>query len=306
VAASRSAHETTWQHVEWITNQLGEAVARTNAFAEIATSLNYYDEATQQFQPSREEWVAYPEGIVALAGRHKVILASPNLTRGGCVEVDVLTPDQARVVCAPVSLGFYDPVDGKQVVLAEVKADSKPEWGAAPNEILFRDCFDRVRGSLRFLYSKAGVHQHVVIEQRLELPEGFSSQSRLECYTVFAPETVAPQIQTRVLRREKDAALRAWMVEPDFTDAEIAFGGEMAMRAGRAFSLGDETDEEQARTVRVGKQLVEIQGSLVLVESVPFEQLAPLLARLASVGGPNTDGWAVNASRQIQHPRRTP
>jgi hypothetical protein len=82
------------------------------------------------------------------------------------------------------------------------------------------------------------VHQHVVIQQRLELPEGFSSKSRLECYTVFAPETPTPQINTRVLRREKDATMRALMVEPDFTDSEISFG-EMAMHAGKAFNLGD-------------------------------------------------------------------
>jgi hypothetical protein len=94
----------------------------------LATGLNFFDETTtQQFQPSREEWLAYADGVVALAGRHKVILAPPSLTLGGCVEVDVLAPDQVRVVCAPVSLGFYDPVDGKQLVLAEVKADCKPE-----------------------------------------------------------------------------------------------------------------------------------------------------------------------------------
>jgi hypothetical protein len=84
-AASRSAHETLWQLVEWQVDQRGQAVARTNEFVELATSLNYFDETTQQFLPSREEWVPYPDGIVALAGRHKVILAPANLTLGGPV-----------------------------------------------------------------------------------------------------------------------------------------------------------------------------------------------------------------------------
>jgi hypothetical protein len=96
--------------------------------------------------------------------------------------------------------------------------------------------------------------------------------------------------------REKDATLRALMVEPDFTDSEISFG-EMAMHAGRAFSLGDDADGE---AIRVGKQLVEIQGSLVLVESAEFEQLAPLLAKLASVGQQSTDSLAIHSSRRIQ------
>ena len=56
-------------------------------------------------------------------------------------------------------------------------------------------------------------------------------------------------------------------VEPDFTDSELAFGGEMAISAGKAFSLGDEV---QGEMIRVGKQLVEIEGSPVLVESVKF------------------------------------
>jgi hypothetical protein len=91
------------------------------------------------------------------------------------------------------------------------------------------------------------VHQLVVLGQKLELPDGFSERSRLECYTVFGPETPTPQIQTRVLRREKDPLLRALMVEPDFTDSELAFGGEMAMRAGIAFSLGDERERDDSR-----------------------------------------------------------
>jgi hypothetical protein len=298
-ATSRSAHETVWQRVEWSTNSLGRAVARTNELVEIATGLNHLsDETPPEWQPSREEWVAYPDGIVALTGRHKVILAPPNLTLGGCVEVDVLLPDGvSRLVSSPVSLGFYDPVDGKQLVLAEVKADCKPERGAAMNEIVFRSCFDHIRGSIRFLYTKSGVHQHVVLEQRLELSPGFSDKSRLECYTVFAPNTPAPQIQTRVLRREKDPVLRALMVEPDFTDSQISFGGEMAMQAGKAFSLGDEAEES---AIRVGKQWTEIGGLPVLIEAVEFQPLEPLLEGLASVVRPNSGGLAVNSSRQIK------
>jgi hypothetical protein len=90
-----------------------------------------------------------------------VVILAHNLNLAGAV--DVLLPDDvARLVSSPVSLGFYDPVDGKQVVIAEVK-DCKAERGAAANEIVFWDCFEGVggssfRGSIRFLYTKAGVH----------------------------------------------------------------------------------------------------------------------------------------------------
>jgi hypothetical protein len=157
--ADRSAHETRWQRVTWSANRLGHAEVRTNSFVELATGLNFFDETTQQWQPSREEWQVYPDAIAAQAGRHKVILAT-NLNLGGSVEV--LMPDGVRLVSNPVGLGFYDPVDGKQTLLAEVK-DCAPQRGAAANEILFRDCFNGIRGSIRYLYTRAGFHQHVVL-----------------------------------------------------------------------------------------------------------------------------------------------
>lgn len=128
-------------------------------------------------------------------GRHKVILAH-NLNRAGAV--DVLTPDGVRLVSSPVGLGFYDPVDGKQVLLAEVR-DCEAQRGAAANEIVFRDCLDGIRGSIRYLYTRAGFHQHVVLEERLALPAGFSDKSRLEFYTEFAADTPALRLETRVL-----------------------------------------------------------------------------------------------------------
>lgn len=266
---------------------------RVSAYVELATGLNFFDETTQAWRPSREEWEVYPEAIVARHGQHKVMLAH-NLNLAGAVEV--LTPDGVRLVFSPVSLGFYDPVDGRQMVIAEVK-DCVAERGAAPNEIVFRNCFDRIRASIRYLYARAGLHQHVVLEQRLELPRGFSEKSRLECYTVFAEETAWPQITTRVLRGETNPVLRALMVEPDFTDSELPFGGVMAMRAGKAFSLGEDTE---GPSIRVGKQFQMNGGRPVLIEAVEFKQIEPLLARLAAVERSDTSGLAINSSRQIK------
>jgi hypothetical protein len=292
-AAERGAHQTRWERVTWSTNRLGEAEPRTNAFVELSTGLNFFDAATSQWLPSREEWQVYPDVIVAQAGGPKVILAR-NLNLGG--SVDVLTPEGLRLISNPVGLGFYDPVDGKHLLLAEIK-DCAPQWGAATNEIVFRDCFEGIRGSIRYLYTRAGLHQHVVLEQRLRLPDNFSDRSRLECYTEFASDTPLPRITSRLLRREKDPLLRAQMVEPDFTDSELDFG-EMAMGAGTAFTLGD-TAEGQA--IRVGKRFEMIDGRPVLTEAVEFKQLEPLLARLAAVERPKSGLFAVNASRQIKH-----
>lgn len=287
----RGAHQLHWERVTWSTNRYGEAEPRTNTFVELGTGLNFFDETTQQWQPSREEWQAYPGAIVAQAGQHKVILGH-NLNLGG--SVDVLAADGVRLISNPVGLGFYDPVDGRHALLAEIK-DCAPEWGATTNEIIFRDCFDGIRGSIRYRYTRAGLHQYVALEQRLQLPAGFSDRTRLEFYTEFAPNTPLPRITLQVLRHEKKPALRAQMVEPDFMDSHLDFG-QMAMGAGLAFVVGNTADE---RAIRVGKRFEVVAGRPVLTESVEFKQLEPFLAGLAAVGGQTGRMFAVNSARQI-------
>jgi len=297
IAVERGPHQTRWERVLWCVNRLGEIVPITNAFVELSTGLNTFDPQTQQWLPSREEWQVYADAIVAQAGRHKVILAH-NLNAGG--SVDMLTPEGLRLTSNPVGLGFYDPVDGKHLLLAEIK-DCAPQWGAATNEIVFRDCFNGIRGSLRYLYTRAGLHQHVVLEQRLQLPPDFSDRTRLEFYTEFAANTSPPRVETRVLWREDDPVLRAQMVEPDFLDSHLDFGG-MAMGAGAAFTLGNAAE---APTIRVGKRYDLIDGRPVLTEAVEFKLLEPLLAGLAAVVHRETGMFAINSSRQMPHARIT-
>ena len=99
----RSAHSQVWQRIALETNALGRVQYRTNAYEELGTGLNFFNEATQTWEPSCEEWQVYPDVIVAQTGRTKVILAT-NLNLGG--SVDVLTPDGVRLVSNPVGLGF--------------------------------------------------------------------------------------------------------------------------------------------------------------------------------------------------------
>ncbi len=232
VVAERGAHHAVWERVTWSTNQFGEITADTDSYAELATGLNFFDEASQQWLPSREEWRAYADGIVAQAGRHKAIIGH-NLRLTG--SVDVLAADGVRLTSTPIGLGLFDPIDGKHVMLGEIN-DCAAQWGTTTNEIVFRDCFDGIRGSMRYLYTRAGFHQHVVLEQKLRLPEGFSDKTQLEFYTAFANDTPQPQIETRVLRAETNPTLRALMVEPDLTDSWLEEVASAAL-ASRAASV---------------------------------------------------------------------
>ena len=134
---SRSAHENVWESVSPVANEItGEISAERHSFTELATGLNFLDEKNGQWTASVEAWQAFPDGIVFQTGRHKVIVAN-DLSLAG--SVDLLTPEGVRIISNPVAVGVFDPVDGRQVILAQVQS-VKAELGAA-NEIIFRHCF---------------------------------------------------------------------------------------------------------------------------------------------------------------------
>src|SRR2546427_744759 len=99
---------------------------------------------------TREEWAVQPDGsLVAEHGPHIVWLAN-NINLGG--SVTVIAPDNVRLVSNPVAIGLLDPVDGKHLILAEVR-DAAPALGAE-NEIVWPDCFDNVRASIVHRYTR--------------------------------------------------------------------------------------------------------------------------------------------------------
>jgi hypothetical protein len=90
---------------------------------------------------------------------------------------------------------------------------------------------------------------------------------------------------TIYLRKELSAEVRSTMVEPDFTDHNLTFGGKMRMGAGgRAFCIGQGAPGERRETVPVGKRFEAIQdgGSerRVLIEAVEYQKATPLLRML--------------------------
>jgi hypothetical protein len=184
------------------------------------------------------------------------------------------------LLATPTGIGIYDPDDGKQLLLAEIR-DALAEQGG-PGEIYFRNCFNGLRASVRFTFRRSGFSQEILLEQQLELPPGFSERSRLECYTVFAPNTPAPLQTTRVLRKEADFPRRARMVEPDLTDTHLDFG-QMRIKLGKCFLSGAESRQHR---VPVAKQWVLHDGAPVLIEAVEARAVLPLLAQLQAAVQP--------------------
>ena len=132
-----------WDGQTWVAtiptfNRLTQtAETRTESFAELACGLNYRD-ADGAWQPTRELFEINADGSAAARfGPHKVNLPANLAAPDG---IDVVTPDGVHLRLQVIGLGWYDPVSGRSVLLAELQ-DSTGEL-TAPNEVTYRRAFD--------------------------------------------------------------------------------------------------------------------------------------------------------------------
>ena len=272
--AAQDMHSRRWESILVITNPLsGQVEQRRAQIAELSSGMNYRDEQGQ-WQPTREEFQIQPDGsAVAAAGPHKVTIAR-NLNAD--TAVDMTTSDGVRLRSGPLAVGYYDPVDGANVILATIRDCSGRL--AAPNVIIFDNAFDGIKASIRITYRKAGISQDLLLHEAPPPPEkfGLSERSRLELYTEFRPETPTPRQTVVMLRAESDPQVRQAMVEPDLTDRLIDFGA-YKMGTGLAFE-----GEGKAGTQKlpVMKRYETIDGRPVLIEAVEYQSAKDLLSML--------------------------
>jgi hypothetical protein len=93
-------------------------VQRQKRFFEVATGLNYHDQ-NGAWQATREELHPGPDGsAVGEFGPHRLVVAN-NLNSDSFI--DFTGSDGVRLRSGPVAIGYYDPVDGRNVILATVQ-----------------------------------------------------------------------------------------------------------------------------------------------------------------------------------------
>ncbi len=280
-AKNRSEHQTEWFSVRYTTNPAtGRVRATTNTLIELATSLNRRD-ALGQWQPASPAFQITEGGVEANFGVHRVrLFADINTT--GAVQIE---KDGVKLQGHPLCIAYYDPVDGRSLMLAELMASVG--WLTASNEVVYSNCFDGIRASIRYRNSLDGLEQDLILHERPALTPmelGFSDRTRLELFTEWIGDTPLPEQSGRLLEREKDADLRRLMVEPDFMDTTLTFGP-LRMSRGRAFTVGDLSGERTAAqldSVAVGKRFEVIDGRKILIEAVPFQRARPMLDRLSA------------------------
>lgn len=295
-AAKRAAHETEWARTTLVTNPVsGKVRAHEHKYIELATGLNHQDR-TGAFQTSSPNFEITPNGAEARQGQHQVFLG-PDISSIGAVEI--VTPDGINLKSAPLGIGYFDPTDGRSVLLSAVVNGTG--WLTAPNEVIYSNCFANIRASVRYRNSLAGMAQDLILHEQPPPPEAFglSPLSRLEFFTEFVDETPDPIVTRRVVAEQNDPALRQAMVEPDLTDSTLTFG-RMTLGPGKAFALAARSQPQpELPSSPVAKQFTVIEGRKILIESVEHHGLAPLLRDLPAAG---LRGISTNASLRNSAP----
>ncbi|MCU0785919.1 MAG: hypothetical protein MUF81_18115, partial [Verrucomicrobia bacterium] len=287
--AERGAHHRTWNKVVTRQDDQGRTVMQTNtAYMELTTGLHYLDPKTGQWNETQELIESYPGGAIARHGAHKVIFAN-NLNAAGAIDLEM--PDGRRMQSHVLGLGYFDSASGQSVLFAEVK-DCQGQL-VSRNQIIYPDAFTDFRASVRLTYSKAGLEQDVILEERPPRPEEYglsSATTRLMVLTEFV-SPVQPAIQAVT------ATARAGVIPDQLLD----FGG-MAMGPGMAFAIGQ--SPTAPGRIPVSKEWAIIEGRNILLEQVAVSKVAVELNRLPPPAQPSVTEAGSNSVRHLVSTQR--
>ena len=299
-AVERTAHATTWQITELFTNDVtGEVSVRPAQFVELADGLNWRD-GSGAWRPTRSEFTRVPGGFAVTTGPHNVFLPDALEPDG----VELITPDGLRLRSAPLCLSYFDPVSGESVILAEAQTAFAEQ--VAPNEIAYAAVLASPAASVHYVYERGSFHQNLVLHEAPPPPESFglSSASRLEFLSEFSSDSPLPDKVARVIGGETDPLVRAQMVEPDLVDETLAFGDEFTLREGRAFRLGEVSENEPE--VPVAKRFTLIDQRPILIEAVEHSRLKPWLDVLPQAQAAAQANTGDSGARTVSLGRRLP
>jgi len=249
-----------WQSTTYEVTPDGKTLPHLQQYEEVATGLNHL--VNGQWVESKEEIDILPDGTAAATnGQHQVYFPG-DIYQGAIL---LVTPEGKQLTSRPLGLSYDDGT--KTVLIAELTNSVGLVVGA--NQVFYPNAFSGLKGSLRYVYTKAGFEQDLILLESPLTPESYGlnpATAKLQLLTEFF-NPPPPAMTTAVLPKQAGIAL---------TDENLDFGV-MKMTQGRAFLLGADAHAED---VIVGKSWLTLSGRQFLVEQVPVEALALDLAQL--------------------------
>jgi hypothetical protein len=291
------AHHRVMQKLTEVQGADGFMTVVTNSYVELATGLNVWSPANQQWVEADDEIEILADRAVARKSQHQITF-SGNLNDPQGV-IDMRTPDGKRLRSRVVGLAYTEADTGRSVFIAEAKDSQGVVLGR--NQVLYVDAFQDVKADVRYTTTRSSFEQDVIVREQLPAPETFglkSETTRLEIWTEFLDAPVPDKRSVNFKGEDgEDAA------------DEILDFGRMRMGPGKAFSLGDDPGNptpEQVHAVDVRKAWDVIENRTFLIEAVPYMEARPRLLHLPkpqASAAPNLPGKRIptiaNAKRAL-------
>ena len=261
-------HHRVWSRTELVPDGMGGWRAEERRVTELATGLGRWDEGQRAYVGARAAFEVTESGhVIARETAHQLILP-PDLSESA---VDMLAPDGARLGWQLIGLAMIDRASGQSVLLGEAQP-SAAQW-LGEQEVLYPNALSGIAADVRYRLTLDGLEQDLILREQVA-PELVADLglNPAACRLMVLTEFVSFPEETTTERRTLGEVLADGTVG---TDEDVSFGA-MRIGAGRAFGL----EEAEGSWLRVAKSWEVLDGRQVLVESVDYAGLGPLMDRL--------------------------
>jgi hypothetical protein len=237
----------------------GRTLYRTNSYTSLGTGMHAWD--GKAWVPADARLEPAPGGAIGHWTAHKVAFAA-NLNVPGAIQIQ--TPDGKSFKCTVLGLAFTDYDRGHSELFASVKDCTGVIMG---DSVWYAQAFEGISASVRWLQSKAGCEQDVVLEGDLPSPADYGC----------APDTTRVELWTEFMRMDLG---QAFLIEPAAPD-------------GRGEALAP-----------CGKSWIRLENRQFLVEKIDYLLLHEQLRRLPQGAGirPKANGARLMADARVKGP----
>jgi len=256
-ALERGPHETRWEHLAEALDAEGNAVVVTNAFVELGTGLNRWDQEAGAWVPASAEIEIVNGRGIARGSQHKVIFAGNANDPNGTVEL--FSPEGDHFILQTIGLAYTERGTGRSVFIAEVQDSEGIVVGSSA--VVYPNAFDGIRADIRCETSLSGFQSDVILREKIPAPEEYGLDSALTQLEVWHEILRQPQVERTARKVGRRDGREDW-------DGEVQ-AGSLKFGPGSAFALGQ---EEGRSEVEVTKEWIDLEGMSFLIEALPVEE----------------------------------
>jgi hypothetical protein len=253
---SQDGNTRVWERITYNEVVNGQAVPTKHRYVECCSGLNFW--TGQNWKESREEIQIQPDGTsAAVAGQHQAYFP-PDIYEG---VIRLVAPDGKVLQSRPVGLSYDD--GSNTVMIAEL---TNSVGVVNSNEVIYANAFSGFAVDLKFLYTRAGFEQFIILREQPPAPASLG----------LNPDTTRIQVLTEFFNPPQPAITTTAESTSagDSTDDTLNFGA-MQMVRGKAFLLGESSPD-----FAVNKQWIKLDQRQFLVEEIPTAIMGSELEQL--------------------------